>query len=172
MAASAIAVSILWGVASTTFAPLIVFALVMGLCSGGWTSLYSAIIKSLVGTPILAIIKTPAMLPAQTLRRVLRKADTPLPSNLSSAADDPSLASHLFSTFSFTRGLGALLCAPIASALISHPFSSASAHTAYGVSDGKYGGVVLFAGLAMGVGAGLEAVEWILSSPPAPKRRA
>ncbi|GAA5953121.1 hypothetical protein JCM8115_000436 [Rhodotorula mucilaginosa] len=129
MAASAVAVSILWGVASTTFAPLIVFALVMGLCSGGWTSLYSAIIKSLV-------------------------------------ADDPSLASHLFSTFSFTRGLGALLCAPIASALISHPFSSASAKTGYGVSDGKYGGVVLFAGLAMGVGAGLEAVEWLLSSPP------
>ncbi|KAG0664790.1 hypothetical protein C6P46_000927 [Rhodotorula mucilaginosa] len=128
MAASAVAVSILWGVASTTFAPLIVFALVMGLCSGGWTSLYSAIIKSLV-------------------------------------ADDPSLASHLFSTFSFTRGLGALLCAPIASALISHPFSSASAKTGYGVSDGKYGGVVLFAGLAMGVGAGLEAVEWLLSSP-------
>lgn len=80
-------------------------------------------------------------------------------------ADDPSLASHLFSTFSFTRGLGALLCAPIASALISHPFSSASAKTGYGVSDGKYGGVVLFAGLAMGVGAGLEAVEWLLSSP-------
>ena len=75
MAASAVAVSILWGVAcecracfslacwsrrasgltlgwtcaATTFAPLIVFALVMGLCSGGWTSLYSAIIKSLVG---------------------------------------------------------------------------------------------------------------------------
>ncbi|KWU45423.1 MFS general substrate transporter [Rhodotorula sp. JG-1b] len=128
MAASAVAVSILWGVASTTFAPLIVFALVMGLCSGGWTSLYSAIIKSLV-------------------------------------ADDPSLASHLFSTFSFTRGLGALLCAPIASALISHPFTSASDKTAYGVSDGKYGGVVLFAGLAMGVGAGLEAVEWVLSPP-------
>lgn len=126
MAASAVAVSILWGVASTTFAPLIVFALVMGLCSGGWTSLYSAVIKSLV-------------------------------------ADDPSLASHLFSTFSFTRGVGALLCAPIASALISHPFSSASAKTGYGVSDGKYGGVVLFAGLAMGVGAGLEAVEWLLS---------
>ena len=58
-----------------------------------------------------------------------------------------------------------LLCAPIASALISHPFSSASAKTGYGVSDGKYGGVVLFAGLAMGVGAGLEAVEWLLSSP-------
>ncbi|GAA5980523.1 hypothetical protein JCM10908_001679 [Rhodotorula pacifica] len=129
MAASAVAVSILWGVASTTFAPLIVFALVMGLCSGGWTSLYSAIIKSMV-------------------------------------ADDPSLASHLFSTFSFTRGLGALLCAPIASALISHPFSGASAKTAYGTSDGKYGGVVLFAGLAMGVGAGLEAVEWFLSTPP------
>lgn len=38
-----------WNCAATTFAPLIVFALVMGLCSGGWTSLYSAIIKSLVG---------------------------------------------------------------------------------------------------------------------------
>lgn len=80
MAASAVAVSVLWGVAcehplrssltrvlrahsgngssrstATTFVPLIVFALVMGLCSGGWTSLYSAIIKSLVGASTLAV---------------------------------------------------------------------------------------------------------------------
>lgn len=94
-----------------------------------------------------------------------QKLRTELTLLMTPPADDPSLASHLFSTFSFTRGLGALLCAPIASALISHPFTSASDKTAYGVSDGKYGGVVLFAGLAMAVGAGLEAVEWLLSPP-------
>ncbi|BGP53085.1 hypothetical protein JCM8202v2_000644 [Rhodotorula sphaerocarpa] len=126
MATSAVAVSVLWGVASTTLAPLIVFAVVMGLCSGGWTSLYSAMIKSL-------------------------------------KADDPSLAAHLFSTFSFTRGLGALLCAPIASALISRPFSAASPRTAYGAANGEYGGIVLFAGMALAAGAGLEGVEWLLA---------
>ena len=48
----------------------------MGLAAGGWTSLYSAIISTVV-------------------------------------RDDPSLSSHLFSALSFTRGLGALLVAPI-----------------------------------------------------------
>lgn len=80
----------------------------------------------------------------------------------SPAGDDPSLASHLFSTLSFTRGLGAVLCAPISSALISHPFASASKHTAYGAADGRFGGVVLFAGLAMGMAAGCEGVEALL----------
>ena len=90
MAASAVAVSILWGVAcesrpcislacwrsqrasaltlgwtcaATTFAPLVVFALVMGLCSGGWTSLYSAIIKSLVGalSRLLCLVRMAAV---------------------------------------------------------------------------------------------------------------
>lgn len=79
------------------------------------------------------------------------------------AADDPSLAAHLFSTFSFTRGLGALLCAPIASALISRPFSAASPRTAYGAANGEYGGIVLFAGMALAAGAGLEGVEWLLA---------
>ncbi|GAA6047868.1 hypothetical protein JCM3770_004682 [Rhodotorula araucariae] len=125
MLASSVAVLVLWGVASTSLPPLLVFAIVMGLASGGWTSLYSAIINSVV-------------------------------------RDDPSLASHLFSTLSFTRGLGALLCAPISSALISHPLHGASAHTAYGAAGGKFGGVVLFAGLAMGLAAGCEAVEALL----------
>ncbi|POY73881.1 hypothetical protein BMF94_3051 [Rhodotorula taiwanensis] len=127
MASSAVAISVLWGVTSTTFAPLVVFAIVMGLCSGGWTSLYSAIIKGFI-------------------------------------ADEPSLRSQLFSIISLTRGLGALLCAPIASALISHPLTGASKHTAYGSGDGKYGGIVLFAGLAMALGAALEGLEWLLPS--------
>ncbi|BGP44904.1 hypothetical protein JCM10450v2_000719 [Rhodotorula kratochvilovae] len=110
---------------TTSLPPLLVFAIVMGLASGGWTSLYSAIINSVV-------------------------------------RDDPSLASHLFSTLSFTRGLGALLCAPISSALIAHPIHGASAHTAYGAAGGRYGGVVLFAGLAMGMAAGCEGVEALL----------
>lgn len=80
----------------------------------------------------------------------------------SPVGDDPSLASHLFSTLSFTRGLGAVLCAPISSALISHPFAGASKRTAYGAADGRFGGVVLFAGLAMGMAAGCEGVEALL----------
>jgi MCP family monocarboxylic acid transporter-like MFS transporter 10 len=144
-----------WNCAATTFAPLIVFALVMGLCSGGWTSLYSAIIKSLVGM----LSRSQVYLAHSILlefthdpRSSAFQRTTPV-SPRTSSRPSPS------------RAGSALLCAPIASALISHPFSSASAKTGYGVSDGKYGGVVLFAGLAMGVGAGLEAVEWLLSSP-------
>ncbi|KAL7339571.1 major facilitator superfamily domain-containing protein [Rhodotorula toruloides] len=125
MLASSVAVLVLWGVAATSLAPLLVFSVVMGLASGGWTSMYSAIINSVV-------------------------------------RDDPSLASHLFSTLSFTRGLGAVLCAPISSALISHPFAGASKRTAYGAADGRFGGVVLFAGLAMGMAAGCEGVEALL----------
>ncbi|KAJ8296759.1 MFS transporter asaE [Rhodotorula toruloides] len=125
MLASSVAVLVLWGVAATSLAPLLVFSVVMGLVSGGWTSMYSAIINSVV-------------------------------------RDDPSLASHLFSTLSFTRGLGAVLCAPISSALISHPFAGASKHTAYGAANGRFGGVVLFAGLAMGMAAGCEGVEALL----------
>ncbi|BGP29058.1 hypothetical protein JCM10296v2_000794 [Rhodotorula toruloides] len=125
MLASSVAVLALWGVAATSFAPLLVFSIVMGLASGGWTSMYSTIINSVV-------------------------------------RDDPSLASHLFSTLSFTRGLGAVLCAPISCALISHPFAGASKHTAYGAADGRFGGVVLFAGLAMGMAAGCEGVEALL----------
>ncbi|KPV78552.1 uncharacterized protein RHOBADRAFT_51007 [Rhodotorula graminis WP1] len=125
MLASSVAVLILWGVASTSLPPLLVFSIVLGLAAGGWTSLYSSIINSVV-------------------------------------RDDPALASHLFSTLSFTRGLGALLVAPISTALIAHPLHGASAHTAYGAAGGKYGGVVLFAGLAMGVAAGCEAVEALL----------
>ncbi|GAA5892475.1 hypothetical protein JCM6882_005625 [Rhodosporidiobolus microsporus] len=45
---SSVAVFIVWGVASTSLAPLLVFSLVLGLGAGGWTSLYSAIIKSCV----------------------------------------------------------------------------------------------------------------------------
>ncbi|GAA6046550.1 hypothetical protein NBRC10513_001456 [Rhodotorula toruloides] len=125
MLASSIAVLVLWGLASTSLVPLLVFSIVMGLASGGWTSMYSAIINSVV-------------------------------------RDDPSLASHLFSTLSFTRGLGAVLCAPISSALISHPFAGASKHTAYGAANGRFGGIVLFAGLAMGMAAGCEGVEALL----------
>ncbi|GEM06534.1 MFS monocarboxylate transporter [Rhodotorula toruloides] len=125
MLASSIAVLVLWGVASTSLVPLLVFGMVMGLASGGWTSMYSEIINSVV-------------------------------------RDDPSLASHLFSTLSFTRGLGAVLCAPISSALISHPFAGASRHTAYGAADGRFGGVVLFAGIAMGIAAGCEGAEALL----------
>ncbi|GAA5834570.1 hypothetical protein JCM9279_004356 [Rhodotorula babjevae] len=125
MLASSVAVLVLWGVASTSLPPLLVFAIVLGLAAGGWTSLYSSIINIVV-------------------------------------RDDPALASHLFSTLSFTRGLGALLVAPISTALIAHPLHGASASTAYGAAGGKYGGVVLFAGLAMGVAAGCEGVEALL----------
>jgi len=111
--------------AATSLPPLLVFAITLGLAAGGWTSLYSSIINTVV-------------------------------------RDDPALASHLFSTLSFTRGLGALLVAPISTALIAHPLHGASASTAYGAAGGKYGGVVLFAGLAMGVAAGCEAVEALL----------
>ncbi|GAA5897548.1 hypothetical protein JCM8208_003301 [Rhodotorula glutinis] len=125
MLASSIAVLVLWGVASTSLPPLLVFSIVFGFAAGGWTSLYSSIINSVV-------------------------------------RDDPALASHLFSTLSFTRGLGALLVAPISTALIAHPLHGPSASTAYGAAGGKYGGVVLFAGLAMGVAAGCEGVEAVL----------
>ncbi|GAA5831487.1 hypothetical protein JCM11251_004041 [Rhodosporidiobolus azoricus] len=45
---SSVAVFLVWGLASTSLAPLLVFALILGLGAGGWTSLYSAIIKSCV----------------------------------------------------------------------------------------------------------------------------
>lgn len=125
MLASSVAVLVLWGVASTSLPPLLVFAVVMGLAAGGWTSLYSAIISTVV-------------------------------------RDDPSLSSHLFSALSFTRGLGALLVAPISTALIAHPLQGASAKTAYGAAGGEYGGVVLFAGLSMVLAAGCEGVEALL----------
>ncbi|GAA6022973.1 hypothetical protein JCM10207_007735 [Rhodosporidiobolus poonsookiae] len=43
-----VAVFLLWGLASTSLAPLLVFSVILGLGAGGWTSLYSAIIKSCV----------------------------------------------------------------------------------------------------------------------------
>lgn len=45
MLASSAGVLLLWGVASTSLAPLLVFALVLGLAAGGWTSLYSSVIR-------------------------------------------------------------------------------------------------------------------------------
>ncbi|GAA6035327.1 hypothetical protein JCM8097_008817 [Rhodosporidiobolus ruineniae] len=48
MAFGALSVFLIWGLASTSLAPLLVFSLSIGLAAGGWTSLYSAIIKGAV----------------------------------------------------------------------------------------------------------------------------
>lgn len=45
LGAATLAVFILWGVTSTSFAPLLVFSLALGLAAGGWTSLYSRVIS-------------------------------------------------------------------------------------------------------------------------------
>ncbi|KAM0756234.1 MFS general substrate transporter [Meredithblackwellia eburnea MCA 4105] len=124
MLASSLCVFILWGVTSTSFAPLLVFALVLGLAAGGWTSLYARIIK-----------------------------DT--------AKDDPQLATTLFGLVSFTRGLGSLLTAPISSYLLRHPLQGASSHTGFGVAHGQYGSLVVFAGLALAIAAGMEGIALI-----------
>ncbi|GAA5985913.1 hypothetical protein JCM11641_004826 [Rhodosporidiobolus odoratus] len=111
---------------TTSLAPLLVFSVVLGLGAGGWTSLYSAIIKSAV-------------------------------------QNDPTLTSTLFSLLSLTRGLGSLLCAPVSSALLSHslprPVASEQVKTAYtSVSEGKWGGLILFVGGCLAVAAGCEGV--------------
>ncbi|KAK4058186.1 hypothetical protein OIO90_000925 [Microbotryomycetes sp. JL221] len=45
LSSASLAVLILWGVASTSFAPLLVFSLLLGLVAGGWTSLYASVIQ-------------------------------------------------------------------------------------------------------------------------------
>ncbi|SCZ90937.1 BZ3500_MvSof-1268-A1-R1_Chr1-3g02400 [Microbotryum saponariae] len=45
MAVSAVSVFLLWGLASTSLAPLLIFSLVFGLACGPWTCLYVAMIK-------------------------------------------------------------------------------------------------------------------------------
>ncbi|GAA5853573.1 hypothetical protein JCM8547_002510 [Rhodosporidiobolus lusitaniae] len=112
-------VFLIWGLAPTSFAPLLVFSILIGLLAGGWTSLYSAIIKSCV-------------------------------------ANDPSLTSHLFSLISLTRGLGSLLSAPVSSAFLAHRLPSSSAKLAYGVDEGRWGGLVLFVGACLALAAGCE----------------
>ena len=119
MLASSLSVLLLWGVASTSLAPLLVFSLTLGLAAGGWTSLYSSIIRD-------------------------------------SAKDDPRLANTLFGLVSLTRGVGSLLTAPLSTFLIAHPLVGASARTGYGVGSGDYGLMIVFAGVALAVAAGLE----------------
>ncbi|GAA5944833.1 hypothetical protein JCM10213_006604 [Rhodosporidiobolus nylandii] len=123
MAGASVAVFLVWGLASTSLAPLLVFSVVLGLGAGGWTSLYSAIIKSAV-------------------------------------QNDPALTSSLFSLFSLTRGLGSLLSAPVSSALLarSFPASNSGIKAAYGVDEGRWGGLVLFVGGCLAVAAGCEGV--------------
>jgi MCP family monocarboxylic acid transporter-like MFS transporter 10 len=50
MAAASVSVFLIWGLGATSFAPLLIFSIAMGLLAGGWTSLYSAIIKAAVRT--------------------------------------------------------------------------------------------------------------------------
>ncbi|KAM0793095.1 hypothetical protein ACM66B_000576 [Microbotryomycetes sp. NB124-2] len=45
LTAACFAVLLLWGLASTSFVPLLVFSLALGLAAGGWTSLYSSVIQ-------------------------------------------------------------------------------------------------------------------------------
>lgn len=70
--------------------------------------------------------------------------------------DDINLATTLFGLISFTRGLGSILTAPISSYLVTHPLS-ASPTTGFGISNGKYGSMVIFVGVSLAVAAGMEA---------------
>ncbi|KDE05119.1 hypothetical protein MVLG_04462 [Microbotryum lychnidis-dioicae p1A1 Lamole] len=119
LAASAFSVFILWGVTSTSLAPLLIFSLVLGVACGGWTSLYAAVIRN-------------------------------------AARDDPNLCTTLFGLISFTRGLGSILTAPISSLLLAHPLHHVKASVGFGVEGGKYGGLVIFAGMSLVVAATSE----------------
>ncbi|SCZ91026.1 BZ3500_MvSof-1268-A1-R1_Chr1-3g02489 [Microbotryum saponariae] len=119
LAASALSVFILWGVTSTSLAPLLIFSLVLGVACGGWTSLYAAVIRN-------------------------------------AARDDPNLSTTLFGLISFTRGLGSILTAPISSLLLAHPLHHVKASVGFGVEGGKYGGLVIFAGMSLVVAAASE----------------
>lgn len=123
---------------ATSFAPLVVFSLMLGLAAGGWTSLYSSVIRE------AASRSSPASPPF--------RFHSP-----ARAEDDPSLTTTLFGLISFTRGLGSILTAPISSALIAHPLSSAKS-TGYGVQGGRYGGLVVVAGVCLAVASAAEGV--------------
>ncbi|KAK4054779.1 hypothetical protein OIV83_000703 [Microbotryomycetes sp. JL201] len=45
LTAACLAVLLLWGLASTSFVPLLIFSLALGLAAGGWTSLYASVIQ-------------------------------------------------------------------------------------------------------------------------------
>lgn len=154
MAASSICVVVLWGVTcelsgflmciadsppelvpATSLAPLLAFSLVLGLVAGGWTSLYSSIIRDAASA---------------------FQPDSPHPHPRSASLtcrrpeDDPQLATTLFGLVSFTRGVGSLLTAPVSSFLLNHPIDGASKATGFGIDHGKYASLVVFTGISLG----------------------
>lgn len=52
LTSSGLAVFLLWGLASTSFAPLVVFSVAFGLSAGGFTSLGSGLAKDLAGNDL------------------------------------------------------------------------------------------------------------------------
>lgn len=166
--ASTFSVAIIWGVAcklshdfwdswigreilmifylllATTIAPLLVFSVVLGLVSGGWTNLYPVIAQDVASKSNPSLTKSINSI-YQSLLFFRNQTE-----------EDPQVASTVFAVSCCVRGVASLLVAPVSTFLLKHPLKAISSSTAYGINDGSYGSLLLSSSLTYLIATGIE----------------
>ncbi|KAJ3549518.1 hypothetical protein NM688_g5169 [Phlebia brevispora] len=152
LALTCLSTFILWGVLSYSLAGVLAFGVIYGCAAGGWTSMWTALIR-----PVSSTFNV-----STATRQLL---------TLSSAAteSDPAISTSIFGVLMFSRGVGNILSTPVSTALQGAHGSLLAAglsrrslqETGYTAAEGQYENMILYVGSCFAGATIITVVGWI-----------
>ena len=142
---------ILWGVLSYSLAGVLAFGLVYGCTAGGWTSMWTALIRPVSSTSA-------------------RLSTTPAQTNVSylNIESDPTISTSIFGLLMFSRGVGNILSTPVSTALLrAHSSllmtgaSKRSHQYGFDVAEGQYERMIIYVGSCFAGATVITALGWL-----------
>jgi hypothetical protein len=123
------------------------FAIVFGITSGCWTTLYFSRIQRLKGKQFVNLMKKKKWKPFSTKSRCILKQ--------SSYIVDENTTMTMYGAYSMTRGLGNIISGPVSSALMCVKLP-APVGSGFAALDNKYSSLIFFCGVLMTLTTVLE----------------